>query len=392
MTDVLQNEGIVQEIDTKTSGIGTLLNQTDAELAKSLGLEYLVEQPSEETSEETQEEVQEVKPEVKQVAKPVRKPAPIPEVKPEVKAEVKDEVEAEESSEEQEPEEAEEKEKPDTESDESAEGRKLLTTFVIKQGGEEVEIPTDLTFDFKGNKKDYKDVPIDKVVLLAQMGVYNQEREDKVRATEEMATEINERNEQLTELVMHLREEFVNLLSDEEYREAAIEQYLKSNSPEARAQRAEEEARQVRTTVRSQQQHEQATNYVATQIYPVMKALPQEYANVSEDEVLGRFNRLVTPLLRNGTVPLAKLPEVKRLVENDLRMWAQALHLERDSAHKKTENIVKGEKTKTTLAKRQAARAVQPSGKAAKETRKPRTYSSANEWAEKGLDDILGVS
>lgn len=376
MADAGQNEVVVQEIDTKETGIGALLNQTDNELAKSLGLEYLTEQPADEVVEEVQEEV-------KKVITPAPKKVPVQEP---VKAEVKEEVEEEP---EEEVEEKEEEVKEETE--EQKEERKLLTPFVLKQGTDEVEIPANLTFDFKANGKEYKDVPLDKVVLMAQMGYYNEAREEKYRAAEEVATEVEGRNETLTELVMHLREEFISLLGDEEYREAAIEEYNKSNSPEARARRAEEGLRQERTTQASQRQSEQATNYVATQIYPVMKALPQQFTNVSEDEVLGRFNRLVTPLLRNGTVPLAKLPEVKRLVENDLRIWAQALNLERDSAQNKTANIVKAEKTKTTLAKRQAARAVQPSGKAAKETRKPRTYDSAQEWSEKGLDDILGV-
>lgn len=371
------NESSVQEFDTKETGIGVLLNQTDAELAKSLGLEYT--EPKQDDA--TEEVVEEVKPTVKI---PVKQ-ASVVEKKEEDAETGKEKPVEEEASE------GEKEEEPSVESNESTEGRKLLTPFVLKQGVDEVEIPSDLTFTFKANKKDYVDLPIDKVVLMAQMGFYNEEREEKYRATEEVATETEGRNEKLTDIVLHMREEFINLLSDEEYREAAIEEYNKSNSPEARARRAEEDARQVRTSVANQRQAEQATQYVATQIYPVMKQLPQEFSNVSEDEVLGRFNRLITPLLRNGIVPNAKLPEVKHLVENDLRMWAQGLNLERDSAQKKTANIVNGEKTKTTLAKRQAARAVQPSGKAAKETRKPRTYDSATEWAEKGLDDILGI-
>jgi hypothetical protein len=384
--------GQVQEIDTKATGIGTLLNQTDSELAKSLGLEYLVEQPEDETTQEVEDDIQEEVVEPKKEIKPIPKKVPVREpVKEEVKEVVKEEEKDEGEAEEEEEAEGTEEEKPDAEKDESEEGHKLLTSFVLRQGNDEVEIPTDLTLTFKAAGKDRVDIPLDKVVLMAQMGYHNEEREEKYRATEEIAAETSEKNETLTELVMHMREEFINLLSDEEYREAAVDEYQKSNSPESRARRAEEGLRQERTTRESQRQSEQATSYVATQIYPVMKQLPKEFPSVSEDEVLGRFNRLVTPLLRNGTVPYAKLPEVKRLVENDLKLWAQSLHLERDSAHKKTANIVKGEKTKTTLAKRQAARAVQPAGKAAKETRKPRTYASANEWAEKGLDDILGV-
>lgn len=357
---------------TKEKGIGALLNKNDTELAKSLGLESLMPGDGVTAEDAVEQAIEEVPLVEKRVEVPKPKP---PVVKPPV----------EEPDEEVEPE-------PDAVKDEEKpEEVKLLTPFAVKQSGEEVEIPMDLTFDFKANKKEYKDVPLDKVVLLAQMGVYNQEREDKVRASEEVTTEVTSENENLRELVIHLRDEFKNLLEDEEYREAAIEHYARENTPEARARRAEQERDNERATNQSQRHLEQATNYVATQIYPVVKSIPVEFPTVSEDEVLGRFNRLVTPYMRNGTVPFAKLPEVKRLVDQELRTWAQAVHLERGSAQTKTANVVKAEKVKTALAKRQVARTLQPSGKAAKETRKPRKYGSAQDWAENSLGEILGI-
>jgi hypothetical protein len=355
-------DGQVLEVNTKDGGIDTLLNQTDDQLSQSLGLSEVVEATSE----------------AKKLVEVPHTPAT---VKPEPKAKPEAKVE-EEPEEEEEVTEVPEAEEP---------AKKPLTQFTVMQGSEEVEVPPDLTFSFKANGKEYKDLPTDKVVLMAQMGFYNEAREEKVRASEEIVNTVGEENGTLRDLIMHLRDEFISLLGDEAYREAAIEEYTKSTSPEARARRAEDALKQEQTTKQSEHNTSLATQYVATQIYPVMKQLPEQFSHVSEDEVLGRFSRLVTPFLRNGTIPYTKLPEVKRLVENDLFMWTQALNLERDSAQKKTANVVSAEKVKTTLAKRQAARAVQPAGKAAKETRKPKTYTSAQEWAEKGLDEILGL-
>lgn len=346
----------VKSLPTKEQGISALLNQDDSALAQSLGLEHLVK-PLEEAKEVVaeEEEVVEEKAEEKPEEKPKEKP------------------EAEEKPE----------EKPEEEP------KKLLTEFVMKQDGQEVDIPSDVTFDLKANNKDYKDVPLDKVVLLAQMGFYNQQREEEVLAAKQFVSETTQENQQLREVVSQLRQEFEDLLADERYREAAVEEYEKSNTPESRARRAEEQLRHREQEVASERERTQAQSYIATQIYPAVKQLLQEFPTVSEDEVIGRFNRLISPLMVNGIVPFSKLSEVKGVVSSELRNWAQAQHLERDAAQTKTAKTIDAEKTKTAMAKRQVARQVAPAGKPGRETRKQTTYKSAEEWVQKGLDEIL---
>lgn len=276
--------------------------------------------------------------------------------------------------------------------EQAAEEKKLLTEFVLKDNGEEVEIPTTVTLDLKANGKEYKDVPLDKIVLLAKMGFYNQQREDDVAAAKTFVLESQQREQQYVGVVQKLQAEFDAILADENYYDAARQQYLRNNSPEARARRAEDALQQQRATANQQALRSQAEGYIAQNIYPAVQQVLQKFPKVSEDEVLGRFNRLILPMLQNGVVPPHLLPEVKRLVDTDLVNWATQVSLERDASQKKVDDTIKAEKVKTALAKRQVARTVAPSqgsSSTTKETRKPRKYASATDWAKNAVDDIL---
>jgi hypothetical protein len=98
---------------------------------------------------------------------------------------------------------------------------------------------------------------------------------------------------------------------------------------------------------------------------------------------------MIAPMLENGIVQPHNLPRVKEAVDNELVMWAQSLHLEREDAKTVVEKRVQSEKTKTALEKKRVARAVKPRGKAAKEQRKPKKYASAEDWANTAIDNIL---
>lgn len=308
-----------------------------------------------------------------------------------VEAEAKEEEEVVDEAKEEEAESEEE-----AEAEAAKDEKPLLTTFAMKQGKTEVDIPRDVAFDFKANGKEYKDVPLDKVVLLAQMGFYNEAREQEVGLAKKYVSETQQENKQLRDLTDNLKKEFDDLLKDDEYYETAKAEYRRRNSPEERARRAEESVRQQRGITEAQARTTQAQGYIQSNILPAVGQILQTFqSSVSEDEVMGRFNRLITPYLVNGIVPIEHLPTVKHLVDVDLAQWAKAVSLEREGTVKKqadkAEKIVKAEKTKTTLAKRELARAVKPQGGTArtKEANKPKQYKSATEWSESAIDDIL---
>ena len=66
------------------------------------------------------------------------------------------------------------------------EGRELATQFTLRDKDGELEVP-DLIIEFNANGKTRRE-PLDKVVRMAQFGVYNEEREQTVQQTKrEMA-------------------------------------------------------------------------------------------------------------------------------------------------------------------------------------------------------------
>lgn len=396
MADIEQLPSDISVVREKLTG------STDQEFLKMMGLEGSdnpaaridageqeeeAETPEEAIEQVKEEEVQEEIPESREdrrakadAAKRGIKEAPQEE---EVEEEVVEETKAEE------------KPAEEQKTEEVAEEKPLLTQFTLKQAGNETEIPRDVTLDFKGNGKEYKDMPLDKVVLLAQMGLYNEAREQEVQLAKKYVSETSQQVKHAESVIEGLKKEFNDLLSDETYYEVARQEFLKHNSPEERARRAEESLRQQRQAEQAQEQKRQGRDYIQTNILPTVEKILQTFTSVSEDEVMGRFNRLITPYLENGVVPVNNLPAVKQLVENDLANWAQAITAERNTARKqqeeKVEKIVKTEKIKTTLAKRDLARQVKPttSQTNAKEARKPKQYKSADEWANSAVDDIL---
>ena len=281
--------------------------------------------------------------------------------------------------------------------DDKEELPKLLTEFTVQEGEEEKEIPREMTLTFTANKQERKDVPLDKVVLMAQMGFYNEEREQQVLAAKEFVASTRTENEQLRQTIQEVAKRAERLLTDEQFFETAQNEFIRINSPEERAQRAEKELEDLRTSGSTQSDNTQAEadakNYIASNLAPALEKVVTAYSTVSEDEVMGRFHRLTAPLLVNGIVPISRLGDVEKIINEDMANWAQQIHLERDTKAKAKDLEVKAERTKTTLAKKQVARKTKPTGKgvAPGASKRQKTYASADEWLQ-NLDGIVAES
>ena len=364
------------------SNVDELLDKPDDEFAAALGFQ-----------DETDEAFVKEKPEVKDAEKEATEKKEALKNVP-IEQQVGDEEGPQEPGEGEKKTEEEVAAETKAEAEKKEEEVKLLTDFtVVDEAGEQVD-PKSLKFklDFKANKKDYNDVPIDKVVLLAKMGVYNQDKQDEVENSKRYVAEVAQVNKALRTAVDELRSEFDDLLSNEEYRDAAVEQFAKQNTPEEKARKERDELARQRQDLEHQQRTQVATEYIATNIQPAITQILHTYPSVSEDEMLGRFNRLITPYLVNGVVQPHNLPRVKEVVDTELNMWAQSIHLEREDAKQVVEKRVQSEKTKTALEKKRVARVVKPRGKAAKTQRKSKTYASAEDWANRAPTDILEES
>lgn len=293
----------------------------------------------------------------------VEEPLPVVKVAPEAKAEAKPEAKVEP-----------EKVEPEKEQ------RAPLTKFAVFDEEGELTPDIDLKFKFDAAGKP-REVPLDKLVLLAQMGFYNQEREDRVKDADSFKVTAEQQLTRYAAAVQRLSSEYANIFEDPSYYEAARTAYFQENSPERRAEKAETQLRDYQTQQTKVAEQAEANLYVANTLTPVFESLLKTYPTVSYEELMGRFSVLTTPLVASGVPLRQRLSETKRILDSELTHWVQSKHLERDVERKAKDAELTGEKTRTMLAKRQMARAVQPRGQAAPATPAlPTNFNSAAEW------------
>jgi hypothetical protein len=207
-----------------------------------------------------------------------------------------------------------------------------LTEFAIKiaDGTPVTEMP-ELKLSFKAAGKDLTDVPLDKVVKLAQMGVYNEQQQQDF-------TQFRQEKEQAIQYIRGLEQTneqwkafYESVLVDDNFRAQAQQQYLRDNSPEMQLQRQRQQIEQERQNMALQQQYSQAEQYVVGRIAPTVEGVQKANPLVTAEEVLGKFSMLTSGLLVNGIIPPDRLYDVMALAENALRPWAEQLQSERES-------------------------------------------------------------
>lgn len=309
-------------------------------------------------AQETTEQVEPAdKPDIKVVEQPKVEEEEVVEKEPETKVEETKEPEPEETEE--------EKPKP-----------VLVTKFSVHDERGELEIPTNLKFSFKANGKDYEDVPIDKVVNFAQMGIYNHEREQKFSAIEKQAQATVEELEQYKQAVKEYEHYFNRMVESDDFVEKVREEFGKLNSPDVARQQLQVEREQLQR----EKEDQYAAAFTAQRLTPAIQKLLDENPTVNQYELLGRFNELTAPMMVRGRIPVGRLEQVQRTVESDLATWAKSLHstraLEADKRAKEAETV----KKELVKAKKQVARVTAPNGSVGSSTNQLPKPKSAADW------------
>lgn len=263
-----------------------------------------------------------------------------------------------------------------------------LTKFRVFDKEGELEIP-DLNLSFKANGKDYEQVPLDKVVKFAQMGVYNQAREEEVAAAKQFVPQLQQQINDLTGAYQELSFRAQRLLEDPEFAMRAQQHYAALNTPEARAARAEQQLQVQQAQFADQATFQQAQQYLATDIAPALEQVFKSNPLVSERELLGEYSTMIAPLLDRGQVPLAKLPLVRQMVETHLRPVLEGLQAEKELAQRQAKAESAKAVAETVKAKRVAARAVVPQGTPGPEAKKPTSFKTVDDWLKSGFGGIV---
>lgn len=268
--------------------------------------------------------------------------------------------------------------------------RQLATQFAVYDTEGELEIP-ELYVNFKANNKEYEKVPLDKVVRLAQMGVYQHDREMQVHQKLQQAAQIQQTAQQLQARVQEMEGFYDRVFRDPSFYDEAQQLYLAQQSPESRAARAEAAERNAREQLARQHEERYAATFVQQQLSPALEQLVQRNPLVDAREVFGQFSYLTAPLLDRGRVPAGRLNVVAQLVQTELVPWVERLQATRAVERQTQDTQVAQAKQQAALAKRHLARrAGSPPGTApGSPNDRPKEFESVHDWLNADMGGSL---
>lgn len=262
--------------------------------------------------------------------------------------------------------------------------RKLATEFQVFDDEGELEIP-DIKITFKANGQEREQVPLDKIVRWAQIGVSRDEREPELLGLRQRTSEQAQSIDELQAIIQQYEGYLPQLFENPNFYDQAAQAWAEQNSPAQRAARAEAQLRQQQDDMRMQHEDAQLAQYVQTNLSPLVDNLVAENPAVSFEEVMGRFSILTAPLLVRGRIPPQSLPQVEHLIRSELSDWVLHQQETRSTETKKQAAKVEAAKTQTALAKRQIARRTAPPGASAPAQPGKKSFATAKEWLETTL-------
>jgi DNA repair exonuclease SbcCD ATPase subunit len=238
--------------------------------------------------------------------------------------------------------------------------------------------------EYKANGKMRSD-RLDQVVKLAQWGVYNQDREQKVQQVEQAAQQVHQEREQLAALLSEREEQIEKLLMDDDFLLAVRDAYGEQNSPENRAARAEQQVQDIRVQHQMSAIAEKGQVFYENEIAPALDMIAKALPSVPVEELAEKFQMAMYAHVErapNGEayVPASRYDAIRQYILDDLAVWAQAQHGRRSpsttSAPQRETQKALAERDKARIESQKAKRAVGqktlPVGNAGKPSGKPK--------------------
>ena len=209
---------------------------------------------------------------------------------------------------------------------------KLATEFVLRDAEGEVEVP-DLIVEYKANGKVRRD-RLDKVVKLAQFGVYNEERDRKAQDTERVLQTAQQEREQMLSQMQEYEREMERLLTDDDYFLSSRDRFAEQNSPEQRAARAEREMQDLRVQTQMQSISARGEQFYQEEVAPALTMISQALPTITPDELEDRMAYAMS--LHAATaphgqkyLPASQYDKLRSYLVQDLVVWAQMQHAAR---------------------------------------------------------------
>lgn len=241
----------------------------------------------------------------------------------------------------------------------------LVTEFKLLDAEGEVEVP-ELMVEYKANGKVRKD-RLDQVVKLAQWGAYSQERETRLKQ------ETEERVQELASILEERERQMEQMLTDDEFRDRVYEAYLAENSPEKRAERAEEQVQNLRVAQELQKIEAVGEQFYTSEVDPAIRLIAAALPTITVEELESKLEMAMMAQVEtapNGVpyVPPSRYEAIRKYIVEDLALWAQAAHSRRHQPAPAKDTKAEAELERMRIEAQKAKRAVgqklKPVGKA----------------------------
>lgn len=267
----------------------------------------------------------------------------------------------------------------------------LATEFKLLDSEGEVEVPA-LIVEYKANGKVRQD-RLDQVVKLAQWGVYNQEREQKLQ------TEVQAQIAQYQEALAEREAQMERMLNDEEFRERVYEAYLAETSPERRAERAEQAVENLRIQHQLESITSSGEQFYESEVVPALEMIVKALPAVSVDELNAKLEMALqahAELAPNGVpyVPPSRYDAIRKYIVEDLALWAQAAHVRRAQPAQAAQANAELERARVEAqkAKRVVGQKLKPVGTAGTSADRPKAAakpSTLDDAVDSALHSVL---
>lgn len=259
----------------------------------------------------------------------------------------------------------------------------LATDFKLLDKDGELEVP-DVIIEYKANGKVRQD-RLDQVVKLAQWGVYNQEREQRLQS------ELQEQVAQYEQIIAEREAQMERLLNDEDFRDRVYESYLAETSPERRAERAEQAMENLRIQHQLESISSSGEQFYESEVVPALEMIVKALPAVSVDELSAKLEMALqahAELAPNGVpyVPPSRYDAIRKYIVEDLALWAQAAHVRREQPAQAAQANAELERARVEAqkAKRVVGQKMKPVGTAGASADRPKAAAKP-----KTLDDAV---
>lgn len=273
----------------------------------------------------------------------------------------------------------------------------LATEFALLDADGEIEIP-NVTVKFKANGK-MREERLDQVVKLAQVGVYNVEREERLKA-------IEPERDQYKALAEEREAQLERVLTDREFYAALQEAYERETSPEAELKRTKAEVQDLRVQQELEKIQEVGQQFYETEVSPAFEMIAKAAPTVTLDELEEKFAMAMAAHEEeapNGQpyVPPSRYEAVRQYIVDDLAVWAMAHHQRRSAKATPAEApkpaaVAPAKDDKAKVAEQQAKREVgkitKPVGVAAKDSGSSRSSAppaTIDDAVSSALESVL---